>query len=350
MFRADPRLRTGRPSAKNPESISFPPPGECIVRLVDVQELIEEGSDALAEEDFERAEAIAHRIIEARHSYGFELLARVYRDQDNLPRAIEVLQDAVSQAPRAWPLWMLLGEYRSDYGEYDLALLAYDTALGIDGVDADEVHLNASIVHDRAGRPEDALMRLHEIRGSNTETVLYAARVRAEILLETERPEAAAAAAQAGLARVDDDTASDAIAPLHAAMAKAAWMKGDRDAALRHAWEAIEHQADETALWLIREIEAQYSNDAKFYRVSVEGRVPAGSFEDDAARGFFRKYEVVADDEQEAMRFVARVEQEIFRDGLRATEIEMLDDASDQPKGVYWVSAHLFFPQDDEDE
>ena len=124
----------------------------------------------------------------------------------------------------------------------------------------------------------------------------------------------------------------------------------EREAALRHAWDAIEHHADETALWLIREIEAQYSNDAKFYRVSVEGRVPAGSFEDDAPRGFFRKYEVVADDEQEAMRLVTRVEQEMFRDGLRATEIEMLDDASDQPKGVYWVSAHLFFPEGDEDE
>jgi tetratricopeptide (TPR) repeat protein len=326
------------------------PAGECILRSVDVQDWIEEGTEALAEEDFERAEEIAQRIIESRHSYGFELLARVFRDQDNLPRAIEVLQEGVSKAPRAWPLWLLLGEFRSDYGEYDLALLAYDTALGIEGVDADEVHLNAAIVHDRAGRPEDALMRLHEVRGANAETAMYAARVRAEILLETERPEAAAAAAQAGIARADDDTASDEIAPLYAAMAKAAWMKGDRSAALRYAWEAIEHHADETALWLVREVEAQYSNDAKFYRITVEGRLPPGSFEDDAPRGFIRTFEVVADDDDEALRLITRVEPEMMRNGLRARDVEVLDDASDQPKGVYWVSGHSFFPEGDEED
>ena len=317
---------------------------------MDVQELIEEGSEALAEEDFDRAEQVAHRIIEARHSYGFELLARVFRDQDNLPRAIEVLLDGVTKAPRAWPLWLLLGEFRSDYGEYDLALLAYDTALGIEGVDADEAHLNAAIVHDRAGRPEDALMRLHEVRGASTETAMYAARVRAEILLETERPEAAAAAAKAGIARADDDTASDAIAPLYAAMAKAAWMKGDRELARRHAWEAIEHHADETALWLLREIDAEYSNDAKYFRINVEGRVPPAAFDDGLPRGFWRKYEVVADDEAEALRFITRIERTEMRDGLRATDVEMLDDASDQPKGVYWVSGHIFFPEGDDGE
>ena len=104
------------------------------------------------------------------------------------------------------------------------------------------------------------------------------------------------------------------------------------------------------APWLAREVEAEYSNEAKFYRISVEGRVAPGSFEDDGPRGFYRKYEVVADDEQEAMRLVTRIEPESMRDGLRATEIEMLDDASDQPKGVYWVSGHLFFPEGDEDE
>ena len=310
---------------------------------MDIQELIEQGSDALAEEDFARAEKIAHRIIEARHSYGFELLARVYRDQENLPRAIAALQEGVTKAPRAWPLWMLLGEYRSDHGDFDNALLAYDTALGIEGVDADEVHLNAAIVHDRAGRPEDALMRLHEVRGANAETAMHAARVRAEILLDTERPEAAAAAAQSGLARVDDETPASVIAPLYGAIAKAAWMKNDRDAALRYAWEAIEHDADDTALWIIREIEGEYSDDAKYYRITMNGTVPPGAFEDDDAAGFWRKYDVVAEDEAEAVRFIKRIEYPHLRNGMRADEVEIVDDASEQPKGVYWCSNHVFY-------
>jgi tetratricopeptide (TPR) repeat protein len=316
---------------------------------MDVQELIEQAEEALAGEDYARAQRIAERIIGARHSFGFELLARVFRAQDNLPRAIAVLQEGVTKAPRAWPLWMLLGEYRSDHGEYDQALLAYDTALGLEGVDTDEVHLNAAIVHERAGRPEHALMRLHEVRGANEETALQAARVRAEILLETERPDAAAAAAHAALARASEDATADLLAPLHAALAKAAWMKNDREAALHHAWEALEYDADDTALWLIRELEGEYSDEAKFFRILVQGSARADLFGDGRERGFLRKFEVVADDEEEAMRLIRRVEPAMMRGSLRPDEVEVVEDASDQPKGVYWCSGHAFYQEDGEE-
>ncbi|HUR82721.1 MAG TPA: tetratricopeptide repeat protein [Thermoanaerobaculia bacterium] len=315
---------------------------------MNVEQLIDDGEEALAEEKYERAQRIAQKIIDARHSYGFELMARAFRAQENFPRAIAVLQEGVAKAPRAWPLWMLLGEYCSDHGEYDKALLAYDTALGIEGVETDEVHLNAAIVHERAGRPEDALMRLHEVRGTDRDIAMEAARVRAEILLETERPDAAAAAAKAGLGRADHETSAELIAPLHAAMAKAAFLKNDRDAALRHAWEAIEHDADDTALWLIREIEGEYSDDAKYFRILVNGRVPADRFDALESQGFWRKFDVVADDEEEAMRFIARVEPPAFREALRADEVDITEAEPDQPKGVYWSSAHAFYKEGDE--
>ncbi|HEX6088284.1 MAG TPA: tetratricopeptide repeat protein [Thermoanaerobaculia bacterium] len=317
---------------------------------MDVQELIEEAQEALDERDWARAQRLAQKIIDARHSYGFELLARVFREQDNLPRAIAVLQEGVAKAPRAWPLWMLLGEYRSDHGDYDEALVAYDTALGVEGVDADEVHLNAAIVHDRAGRPEDALMRLHEVRGTNPELAMQAARVRAEILLETERPDAAAAAARAGLALMHEDSFANDVAPLYAALGKALWQKGDRDGALHYAWESLQLHIEDTALWLVREIEGDYSAQARYYRIMVNGRwhiEPAGGGE--SVDGFWRKYDVVADDEEEAMRFIARLEPEEVRDTLRVEDLEIVsDDASDQPKGVYWCSGHAFYREGDE--
>lgn len=316
---------------------------------MDVQELIEEAQEALEERDYARAQRLAEKIIDARHSYGFELLARVFQEQDNLPRAIAVLQEGVTKAPRAWPLWSLLGELRSDHGEYDQALVAYDTALGLEGVDADEVHLNAAIVHDRAGRPEDALMRLHEVRGTSAELAIQAARVRAEILLQTERPDAAAAAARAGLARVGEETPAADVAPLYAALGKALWLKNDREAALHYAWESLELHIEETALWLVREIEADYSDDARYYRILVNGRWYLEETGESHIDGFWRKYDVVADDEDEAMRFIARLEREEVRDTLRADEVEIVsDDASDQPKGVYWCSGYAFYREGDE--
>jgi tetratricopeptide (TPR) repeat protein len=311
---------------------------------VDVQALIAEAETALLEGKYDCAQRAAEQVIAQRYSYGFELLARVHAHRDNLPRAIAVLQEGVTKAPRAWQLWMLLGEYRSDHGDFDGALAAFDRALGIDGVDADEAHINAAIAHDRAGRAEDALMRLHEVRGKNDDTAIAAARVRAAILLELERPDAAAAAANAGLARVREESAAVDVAQLYAALAKAEWMKSRRDAALHYAWEAVALDAtDETALWLIREIEAEYSPDAKHYRVIIHGRDEGFD-----ADGFWRKYDVVADDEEEAMTFIRRIEPEHIRDSLRLDEAQIVDAASDQPKGVYWCTSYAFYRESTE--
>lgn len=312
--------------------------------LVDVQALIVEAEEALLEGNYDFAQAVAEQVIAQRYAYGFELLARVHAHRDNLPRAIAVLQEGVAKAPRAWQLWLRLGELRSDHGDYDGALAAYDAAMAIEGVDADEVQLNAAIAHDRAGRAEDALMRLHEVRGASDDTAIAAARVRAEILLTLDRPQAAAAAAQAGLVRVGEETVPADIAPLYAALAKAEWMKGDLGAALHHAWDAVALDAtDETALWVIREIEGDYSTSAKHFRVIIHGRDEG--FEAD---GFWRRYDVVADDEEEAMHFIRRVEPAHIRPSLRLDEAEVVDAASDQPKGVYWCTSYAFYRESEE--
>ncbi|MGZ8868762.1 MAG: tetratricopeptide repeat protein [Thermoanaerobaculia bacterium] len=311
---------------------------------MDVQALIAKAEEALLEGNYDFAQRAAEQVIAQRYSYGFELLARVHAHRDNLPRAIAVLQEGVAKAPRAWQLWLRLGEFRSDHGDYDGALAAYDAALGIEGVDADEVQLNAAIAHDRAGRAEDALMRLHEVRGANDDTTIAAARVRAEILLTLDRPAAAAAAAQAGLARVGEETAPEDVAPLYAALAKAEWMNGDPGAALHHAWDAVAlDSTDETALWVIREIEGDYSSSAKHFRVIIHGRD-----EDFDADGFWRRYDVVADDEEEAMRFIRRVEPAHIRPSLRLDEAEVVDAATDQPKGVYWCTSYAYYRESEE--
>ena len=311
---------------------------------MDVQELIAEAETALLEGKYDCAQRAAEQVIAQRYSYGFELLARVHAYRDNLPRAIAVLQEGVAKSPRSWQLWLLLGEYRSDHGDYDGALAAFDTALGIPGVDADEAHINAAIAHDRAGRAEDALMRLHEVRGTNDETAVAAARVRAAILVAEERPDAAIAAANAGLARVTEEMNAIDVAPLHASVAKAEWLRGNCGAALHHAWEAIAlDSSEETALWLVREIEGEYSPSAKHYRVIIHGR--DDGFEAD---GFWRKYDVVADDEEEAMYFIRRIEPEHIRPTLRLDEVQIVDETPDQPKGVYACTGYAFYQENDE--
>jgi hypothetical protein len=121
-------------------------------------------------------------------------------------------------------------------------------------------------------------------------------------------------------------------------------MNGDNDAALHHAWEAVAlDSSEETALWLIREIEGEYSESAKHFRVIIHGRDEGFD-----ADGFWRKYDVVADDEEEAMRFIRRVEPEHIRPSLRMDEVLILDTTPDQPKGVYWCTGYAFYQETDE--
>lgn len=315
---------------------------------MDTDALIRDAEAALQDEEYDRAQRAAEELIAAPHPYGYELLARVHVGRENLPRAIAVLQEGVTRHPHAWALWIYLGEVRSDHGDYDGALAAYDTALGVAGIDADRVHINAAIVHDRAGRPEDALMRLHEVIGADDEVAIAAARVRANLLNELDRPDAAIAAARAGLARANDGTAGDEIAPLHAAIAKASWARGDREIALAEAWEALQLHPNDSALWLVREIESQYSAQSRYYRLSIRGSWPIPFEGEVDAPGYFRKFDVVAEDEDEALRLVARMEPEDVRATLSVHDVQMLEHVPDQPKGVYWCAGRVFFPEHEE--
>ena len=223
---------------------------------MDVQGLIEEAEDALIDGELDRAQRLGERLLDARSVHGFEILARVHQERGDLAAAIAVVEDGVAKAARAWPLRLLLGELRSENGEYDAALAAYDSAAAVEGADIDDIHVNAAIVLHRAGRYEEALARLDRAPGDSDESVFAAARVRADVLNLLGRPDEAIAAAEAGLERVNDDIDTSDVAELYTSMAKAAFMKGDRKEAARRAREALALDSeDQTARGILRELE-----------------------------------------------------------------------------------------------
>jgi tetratricopeptide (TPR) repeat protein len=223
---------------------------------MDVQELIDEAEDALLDGELDRAQRAGERLLDARQTYGFEILARVHQQRGDLVAAIAVLEDGVSRAPRAWPLRLLLGELHSESGDYDAALEAYDGATAVEGADLDDLHVNAAIVLHRAGRYEDALKRLDRAPGETDESIFAAARVRTDVLNVLGRPDDALKVAEAGLEHVTDDIDTGDVAELYTSMAKAAFMKGDHKEAVRRAREALALDRDsETARGILRELE-----------------------------------------------------------------------------------------------
>lgn len=262
---------------------------------MDTDSLILQAEEALEAGDDSTATAIGQKLIELRNAYGFQILARACWQRDEKTKAIRTLQDGVEKAPHMWPLWQQLGDYWTEVGDAKRARQSYERVLAIPS--ADDV-------------------------------------ARAHALTELGRYAEAIAAAREALSD-DPDAPAEEKSRLLYSIAYALWSQGERDAALRAAWEsAALHPSNEDAMWLIREIEDRRSKDAVHFRMVIEGAMKA--------RRFVVTCEVVADDEEEAKDLARRFEPEALRDKLLFDDIEKLASAGDLPKGVYYRSDYLF--------
>jgi tetratricopeptide (TPR) repeat protein len=229
---------------------------------MDIESLIRHADDALEAGNDKAALAAGQSLVDLRHAYGFEVLARAYLLRDEKTRAIATLQDGVAKAPNVWQLWELLGDSWTDVGDRRRARESYERVLAL----------------------------------PNADSV-----ARAHALTELERYDEAIASSRAALA--DSEAQADERARLQYSIAYALWSKGDNDAALAAAWAVVSlHPANEDAMWLIREIEQRHSRAAMQFRLIAEGQKDG--------RRFLVTCEVVADDEQEARDLAIRFEPE----------------------------------------
>jgi tetratricopeptide (TPR) repeat protein len=309
------------------------------------ERLMRDGYNALNRDQRARALKIGRRLRRLRHSSGFEIMALAYLAQDKFDKAIKVLEKGVQKAPSVWLLWQLLGNCYSDHERFGEAHVCYERALKCPGVDGDSVHLNTSIALAREGRLDDALSAVERIAGEALQPAATAQKLflfnklgrHAEAL-------AAGARVQEGAWR---ETDASSLAGCLAELGVAHWKgRRDRDAAARHAWRAIQiEKRQETAAWLVREITDQRSKTAKYVRVIVCGRWHEPIEGENDPPGFFVNYDVVAEDEREALEFIRPFEPEPVRDSLTVDDASIREDAPDEPKGVYRVlTGYLFFP------
>ena len=140
------------------------------------------------------------------------------------------------------------------------------------------------------------------------------------------------------------DGARDAahLAQLHALLGFAIWEeRHDRAEALRCAWSAIGlHRTQWAALWLIREVEAQYSREARHFRFLLTGRGPLPADSPAPGAAFRTRYDVVADTLEEAFGYARRFEPPAVHESLIVTACKVLDSRPEDPKGVYAIEEY----------
>lgn len=128
----------------------------------DAEALMDRGWDLLRRSNPQEALKVGKRLEAMRYSGGFEMQALALWALHRRSEALAVLERGVETVPGNWLLWQLLGNYRSDEGDYEVAFDAYEKALGCGG-DPVHVQYNYANALARAGRWGEALGRLESL-------------------------------------------------------------------------------------------------------------------------------------------------------------------------------------------
>jgi tetratricopeptide (TPR) repeat protein len=277
----------------------------------------------------------------------FEIGALAHGQLGDLEAAVAVLRRGLDIAPTVWINWQLLGNDLSDLERYDEAVSAYERALECPDVRQSSIRLNQAILASRRGLHDQALSYAEQV--TEPDLVVRTTSVRVTALAAAGRCDEAVRIGEAILSEVDSDEAEE-LAYLAASVGGARMAQG---AASEEVFAFALHALDEydrsnaQLLALIRNADNQYSATAKYYRMTVDAKIP---FTDPLSRlgeGYIVNYDVVADSVDQALAFVERMETPAVRGNLLVDEHEVLEDRPDDLKGVYKRTARHYYERED---
>lgn len=328
------------------------PPKE--LSLDEIDALVDEAFDRLDMEEPEQALKIGRRLEKIGSPRGFEIQGLAYQELDENKKAIRVLRRGTERVSDDWQLWQSFGSCLSNDEEYDEALKAYDKALDLTDSDRVLVGYNRCILLWRMERLGDANSIVEELLNDpehadaepELQSNIRAARM--GILIDLGRDEDAVDYFET-LPKLDELSEQlSEVARLDAKYATALWNADRYDAAQKALARAIRHdKTNSDAQWLVREMRTRDLAGGKItYDLLVHGPWRADAFPGtEPAKGFYTKYEVVANNPDEALKFAQEFEPFEIRHALKIEEI-VEKEQCDEPKGVYWTSGYNFYPED----
>jgi tetratricopeptide (TPR) repeat protein len=311
------------------------------------RQLADEGYRCLREKEYDQALDVAAKLRKLRYTAGFEIAALANAALGNLEEAVRNLEEGVKLAGGPWLNWQLLGNYRSDLGRYDAAADAFEHALRCPGVWEASVQVNQAILQNRLQNYEGALTLVRTL--TDPDLRYPAAMIEVGALAGLGRLEEAEALAARALHEaddtLDDDHASNSIAPYLAAIAvdlARIRLECGADPATVRAFAVdrmIHDETDHSLLALIRDIDNQYSAQAQYYRLLLNATIAETSPWRPDAEGYFFNCDVVADSPEEALSYLRRLDATHDVAHLRVDNVEIIEPRPESPKGVYRWSA-----------
>jgi tetratricopeptide (TPR) repeat protein len=310
------------------------------------EKLVEAGYQHLQEGNAEAALKVAEELESLRFTATFEIAALAHFQLGDIEAAVAVLKRGVKVAPTVWGNWQLLGNCLSDLGRYDDAASAYENALECGGASMSSIRLNQAILASRRGRHDQALSYVEQV--TEPDLAIHAVSVLVTALVGVGKVDEAVGVGEAALRKGAPDD-SEEFAYLAASVGRARLARGESAREIvAFAIDALDDYDRSNAglLALIRDADGQCSAVAKYYRMTVDAKIPVTDPLSQRGEGYVVNYDVVADSVDEALAFVERMETPVVRGNLFVDEHEALEDRPTDPKGVYKRTARHYYDRE----
>jgi tetratricopeptide (TPR) repeat protein len=308
------------------------------------KELAKQGYEALDKLRPKRALRIAKRLARIRYTASFEIAARAHWELGNNEEAIRELREGIKTAPQIYVFYSYLGHYLSDLGRYEEALDVLYRGKTLTSPPKGELEYQIAVVKSRMGDYEGAFEVADSIGVHEAVIPESAMRFgRAYWLTKAGRISEGLREVEVGLALpgVDNDPVNKAGLIATRAIAFRAMGKS-RDEVLAEAYRALSvSNVQHDALELILELTGRRSASAKRAQVFVKGEwyEPLGT----ALVDFMALYEVVADSESDALKFIKPFEPEAVRASLSIGKVVWSEVAPGELTGVHKVQGGRTF-------
>jgi len=314
--------------------------------------LMTKGYSAIDREDYAEALKIGSQLHEAKFSGAFEVKALALAGMGKKAKAIRVLEEGVRLVPDVWLLWQLLGNYLSDAKKYKQAMAAFEKGLQVERPDKVSLNYNYAVSLDRKGDRKKALSRIDLAMDSRefADVEPKLAHLCYAFAIDCRNKRRHFTEAEKIFERFEKDLRSkvpseDALSSVYSDAAFALFkLRRSKEARglLLKAIAADKHNTD--AQSLLRTVDDSGSRKgSKYFRVMVHGRWGRTSWWKKPTY-FFTTYDVVANDETEALGYIKPFEPEGVRESLKVESVKVLKSPS-QPKGVYRTNGYSFYSE-----
>lgn len=311
--------------------------------------LVNQGSEHLRAKEFQKALDVARELEALRCFTAFELAALAHDAMGSRDEAVDALRRGVEADSEVWSDWQLLGNSFSDLDRIEEAEAAYEQALRCKDVWTDSVRLNQAVLASRRERFDEALELLGQV--VDVQLRFHATEHRINILRRLDRTDEAAAMAEAILEEEHGKEGDGESLARTAAMLGRIHLEQGRDRTrLRERilkWMDQYRRDCSPLMAVLRDVDGLWSDRARSFKLTVNVTFPDDHLLRAESAGFYVVCDVVADDVDEALYFVRRLEADDLGETFEIDQHRESDVDPQLLKGVYWRSGRVFYKDED---